>query len=389
MWFFRSPEIVFGEGALDYLADLEGQRAFIVTDENILALGLVEKVKAQLSAAGIASAIFAEVEPNPSLQTVQRGAREALAYGPDWIIGLGGGSAMDAAKSIWIQYERPNLAPDDVAPMGKLGLRQKARLIAIPTTSGTGAEVTWPIVLTDTEEHRKISVGHPENIPDIAIVDPVFVRRLPFQITADTGMDALTHAVEGYTSQWANDFADGLCLKAIQIVFDYLPRACEKGSGDEEAREKMHNAATIAGLGFGNAMAAMAHGLGHSVGALLPIPHGRAVGLCLPYTIEFTVRGWLPTRYADIARFLSLPAGDEVEAAASLAEAIRDLARRVDQPTTLAEAGISRDLFEEILPRLVDNAVNDSTMTVCLRFPEDEEVEQVFRYIYEGKIIDF
>ncbi len=389
MWFFRSPEIVFGEDALDHLAEIQGNRAFIVTDENILALGFVEKVQAKLSQAGIEADVFADVEPNPSLQTVQRGAKAALAYKPDWIVGLGGGSCMDAAKSIWIQYERPDLAPDNVAPTGRLGLRQKARLIAIPTTSGTGAEVTWPLVLTDKEEHRKVTVGHSENIPDIAIVDPAFVSRLPAQITADTGMDVLTHAVEGYTSQWANDFSDGLCLKAIQLTFEYLPRAYEKGGDDPEAREKMHNAATIAGLGFGNSMAAMAHGLGHSLGAVFPIPHGRAVGLCLPYTIEFTIQGWSPTRYAEIAHFLGLPAADESEGAASLAEAIRNLARRIDQPTTLQEAGISAEDLEAKLPKLVDNALNDSAMVVGLRFPEEEEIERVFRCIYEGKCVDF
>jgi alcohol dehydrogenase class IV len=389
MWFFRSPEIVFGEGALDHLAQIQGSRAFIVTDENILALGLVTLVQSKLSEAGIESDVFSEVEPNPSLQTVQRGAQEALVYEPDWIIGLGGGSCMDAAKSIWIQYECPERDADDVAPTGRLGLRQKAHLIAIPTTSGTGAEVTWPIVLTDKAERCKISVGHSENIPDIAIVDPVFVRGLPAQITADTGMDALTHAVEGYTSHWRNDFSDGLCLKAIQLVFDYLPRAYEHDAQDEEAREKMHNAATIAGLGFGNSMVAMAHALGHSLGAILPIPHGRAVGLCLPYTIEFTVRGWLPTRYAEIARFLGLPAGDEAEGAASLAKAIRDLARRVGQPTTLQEAGIALEDFEASLPKLVDNAIIDGSMTIGLRFPEEEEVEQVYRHIYQGKPVDF
>jgi len=389
MWFFRSPEIIFGEGALGHLAEIQGNKALIVTDENIVALGLAEKVGAILSQAGLETALFAEIEPNPSMQTVRRGAKFAQDYGPDWIIGLGGGSSMDAAKSIWIQYERPDLEPDDVAPMGRLGLRQKARMIAIPTTSGTGAEVTWPIVLTDTEEHRKVAVGHPENIPDLAIIDPEFVTNLPAQITADTGMDALVHAIEGYTTNWANDFADGLCLKAIQLVFDYLPRAYENGSEDSEAREKLHNAATIAGLGFGNASAAMAHGLGHSMGALLPIPHGRAVGLCLPYTIEFTIRGWQPTRYAEIARFLGLPARDEAEGASSLTKAIRDLAQRIDQPTSLQEAGISLEALEANMPKLVENATNDSAMAISLRFPEDEEVEQVLYYIYEGKSVDF
>ncbi|MGQ9600194.1 MAG: iron-containing alcohol dehydrogenase [Anaerolineae bacterium] len=389
MWFFHSPEIVFGEGALDYLAEVQGRKALIVSDPNILALGFVEKVQARLAEAGIASTVFAEVEPNPSLQTVQRGAQAALSWEPDWIIGLGGGSCIDAAKSIWIQYERPDLAPDDIAPIGRLGLRQKAHLIAIPTTSGTGAEVTWPIVLTDTVERRKISVGHPENIPDIAIVDPAFVNQLPRPITADTGMDVLTHAVEGYTSQWRNDFTDGLCLKAIQLVFEYLPRAYEHGGDDAEARERMHNAATIAGLGFGNSMAAMAHALGHSIGAILPIPHGRAVGLCLPYTIEFTVRGDLPTRYGEIARFLGLPAATEAEGAANLVDAIRQLARRIHQPCTLQEAGISAKEFEANLPKLVANALNDSALTISPRFPEEEEVEKVFRCLYSGACVDF
>ena len=389
MWFFRSPEIVFGEDALDYLAEIQGRKAFIVTDENIVALGFVEKVQAKLAQAGIDTAVFADVEPNPSMQTTQRGAEAATAYGPDWIVGLGGGSCVDAAKSIWILYERPDLAPDEVAPIGSLGLRQKARFIAIPTTSGTGAETTWPIVLTDTAERRKLSVGHPENIPDIAIVDPIFVSELPSQLTADTGMDALTHAVEGYTSQWRNDFTDGLCLKAIQLVFDYLPRAYENGGNDPKAREKMHNAGTIAGLGFGNSMAAMAHGLGHSLGALFPVTHGRAVGLFLPYTVEFTVRGDLPTRYAEIARFLGLPAASEAEGAASLVQAIRNLARRIGQPISLQEAGISRQDFEAQLPKLIDNALNDSAMIVGLRFPEEKEAEQVCRYAFEGKTIDF
>lgn len=389
MWFFRSPEIVFGEGALDHLLSLEGTRAFIVTDGNITRLSLVELVQAKLAEAGIESEVFAEVEPNPSLQTVQRGATQALAYQPDWIIGLGGGSCLDAAKSVFILYERPDLTPDDVAPIGRLGLRQKARLVAIPTTSGTGAEVTWPIVLTDLEEHRKLSVGHAENIPDLAIVDPLFVQKLPPQITADTGMDVLTHAVEGYTAQWHNDFSDGLCLKAIQVVFEYLPRAYQNGSDDPEARERMHNAATIAGLGFGNAQAAMAHGMGHSLGANFPVPHGRAVGLFLPYTIEFTVRGDLPTRYADIARFLGLPAADEAEGAASFVQAIRDLAQRIGQPTTLQAAGISRQDFEAQLAKLVNNALDDSAMLIGLRFPEEEEVEKLFRCAYAGTRVDF
>ncbi len=389
MWFFRSPEIVFGEDALDYLPELEGRRALIVTDENIVKLGLAELVVEKLRDAEMEVAVFDEVEPNPSLETAKKGASVALDFEPDWIVGLGGGSCMDTAKSVWIQYERPDLEPDQVSPAGTLGLGKKAKMIAIPTTSGTGAETTWPIVLTDTSVHRKISVGHPENIPNVAIVDPALVLNLPPQITADTGMDALTHAIEGYTALWHNDFSDGMCLQAIRLVFRYLPRAYEGGAKDPEAREHMHNAATIAGLGFGNSMAATAHALGHSLGALFPIPHGRAVGLFLPYTIEFAVNGSAETRYGDIASFLGFDVNDEQEAAEVLVREIRNLARRIGQPLTLEEAGIGRDELERKMEKLVDNAQNDGAMVVGTRFPSDEETEKLYWYAYEGKKIDF
>jgi len=389
VWFFRSPDIVFGEDALEHLASIKGRRALIVTDETILALGYVDRVRDKLAQASIETLVFSGVEPNPSLQTIQHGAEVARDCQADWIVGLGGGSCIDAAKAVFVLYERPDLPPDGIAPTGTLGLRQKARLIAIPTTSGTGAETTWPIVLTDTDEQRKLSVGHPENIPDLAIVDPVFAAYLPPQLTADTGMDALTHAVEGFTSHWRNDFADGLCLKAVQLVFDYLPRAYGGGADDPVAREKMHNAASIAGLGFGNSMAALAHGMGHALGAVSGLPHGRAVGLILPYTIEFTVHGTLPTRYAEMARFLGLTCDGEEKGSRSLVEAIADLARSVGQPTSLEEAGISRHQFEARLDKLIENALNDSATCIALRFPDAAEMERIFRYAFEGRSIDF
>jgi len=386
MWFFASPEIVFGEDALSYLSEIEGKRALIVTDENMVRLGFVDKVIGHLKEAGIEARVFAEVEHDPSLETAKRGAQAALDYGPDWIVGLGGGSSMDAAKAVWVLYERPDLEPDEISPIETLGLRRKARLITIPTTSGTGAEATWAIVLTDTEARRKLGLGSRENVADIAIVDPALATTMPPQLTADTGMDALTHAIEGYTCTWHNDFSDGLCLKAVKLVFDYLPRAYEKG--DPEAREKMHNAACIAGLGFGNALAALAHSLGHSLGAVFHVPHGRAVGLFLPYTIEFSVRGG-KTRYAEIARFLGLPAGSEEEGAASLVTAIRGLLKKLNQPSTIGELGISPDEFEAELPKLVENAENDSCTVTSTRIPSTEEFERLFRYAYEGRNIDF
>ena len=385
MWFFKSPEIVHGEGALGYLSEIEGQRAFIVTDQTMVELGFVDLVAEQLKEAGIESQVFAKVEPNPSFEVVKRGAAAMSQYGPDWVIGLGGGSAMDAAKAMWVLYECPDMEPEEINPMIPLGLRQKARFIAIPTTSGTGAEVTWVVVLTDTEDRRKLVLGSRENVADIAIVDPALVVKLPPQITADTGMDALSHAIEGYTSAWHNDFSDGLCLKAIQMIFDYLPRAYADGD-DKEAREKMHSAATIAGLGFGNSMGALAHAMGHPLSPLFGVPHGRAVGLFLPYTIEFTANGG-GTRYADIARFLGWEVGSEAEGAARLAEAVRDLARRINQPTSVKEVGISWDDFEAALQKMIEDGENDTVTSA--RIPDREELARLFRYAYEGKSIDF
>lgn len=387
MWYFVSPEIVFGEDALQRLTELEGKRAFIVTDKNMVTLGFVDQVKKYLSQAGIECGLFDEVEPEPSIETVKKGAEAMRRYAPDWVVGLGGGSVIDAAKAMWVLYERPDIEPAEINPFTPLGLRKKARLIAIPTTSGTGSEATWAIVLTETAEGRKLGLGNRETHADIAIVDPIFATIMPPQLTADTGMDVLTHAVEGYTSAWKNDFCDGLCLKAIQLVFQHLPRAYRNGQ-DKEAREKMHNAASIAGLGFGNSMAALAHSMGHSLGAVFHIPHGRAVGLFLPYTIEFT-GNMAVDRYAEIAHFLRLKESEEAKAVASLTQAIRQLAHSINQPLSIKDLGISRDNFENSLANLVSNAEMDSQTVTSSRIPTTEEFERLFCYAYDGKSIDF
>ncbi len=387
MWFFNSPEIVFGEDALSYLDEFDGRRAFIVTDPVLHRLGFTEMVAEHLRTAGLEVAHFAEVEPEPSLQTVYRGTEAIRAFEPDWIVGLGGGSAMDAAKAMWVLYERPDLTADGISPLIKLGLGKKARLIAIPTTAGTGSEATWGLVLTDTVEGRKLGLGSRETLATLAIVDPALTAKLPARITADTGMDVLTHAIEGYTSLWHNDFSDGLCLKACQMVFEYLPRVVADG-GDVEAREKMANAAAIAGLGFGNSMAALAHAMGHSLGAVFHQPHGRCVGLYLPYTIEYVANGGA-SRYADIAHFLHLPADDEATAAASLAHATRDLMKGIGQPTNVAEMGISQADHEGALEKLGDFAEMDTQIVMSARIPSHEELTSLYRYAYEGRSVDF
>lgn len=391
MWYFRSPEIVFGEDALSHLATLHGQRAVIVTDKVVEQLGFVTQVGEQLRAAGLEYRVFNEVEPEPSLQTVQRGADFLTEFGPDWIVGLGGGSAMDAAKAMWILYEHPELKPEAINPLDELGLRQKARMVAIPTTSGTGSETTWAIVLTDLEDRRKIATGAPECVPDIAIVDPAFASKMPARLTADTGLDALTHAVEGYTSNWHNEFSDGLCLTAIKLIFSYLPRAYADGS-DAEAREKMHNAATLAGLGFINSLASLAHSFGHSLGAVYHVPHGRSVALFLPYTIQFNANyDGYSGRYGDIARFIGLPAGDSREEAANLVEAIRRLERELGQPLSIQQAlpDLSPADFEGDLEKLVENAESDTSIVSSERLITTDETFKMFQYAYEGRDIDF
>lgn len=384
MWQFKSPFIVFGEDALDYLDSVNARAFFIVTDANITRLGLVDVIARHLNAP---HTVFDRVEPEPSLQTVRAIAREMTAANPDWIIGLGGGSSMDAAKAAWLLYEKPDAEIGAINPMENYGVRAKAKLIAIPTTSGTGSETTLATVLTDTEEHRKLSLGSYELVPDIAIVDPALVMKLPQVITADTGMDVLTHAVEGYTSRMHNDFSDGMCLKAVELVLAYLPRAYADGN-DVEARTHMHNAATIAGLGFGNSQAALAHAMGHSLGALFKIAHGRAVSLFLPYAIEYTANGG-GTRYADIAHMMKLHTHAELESARAVADCIRDLERNMQMPTTLSEAGITREQFVEALPRLVANANMDTQLVMNLRVPESAELEKLFEYAFEGRRVDF
>ena len=234
MWYFSSPFVVYGEEALAHLEQIEGERALIVTDPTLARLGISARIEAILAEVGMETLVFAEVEPEPSLQTARRGAQIATEFQPDWIIGLGGGSPIDASKAIWAMYERPDLDPTDINPMITLGL-SKAKLIAIPTTSGTGSEATWALVLTDTAEHRKFSTGSRELVPTLAIIDPSLTQGLPPRITADTGLDALTHAIEGYVTAWHNDFSDGLCLKATQLVLEYLERAVQDGNDLEGA----------------------------------------------------------------------------------------------------------------------------------------------------------
>jgi alcohol dehydrogenase class IV len=388
MWYFMVPEVVFGQDALSRLAEFKGKSAFIVTDKNIVSLGFIDRVKEQLSQAGIKSDVFDEVQPDPSLQMVSKGTALMRQYEPDWIVAVGGGSVMDAAKAMRVEYERPDLKGEEINPfISDLGLGAKCKLVCIPTTSGTGAEATFAIVLTDTDGQRKLSLINREIATDIAIVDPALAATMPPGLTSSTGMDVLTHAMEAFSCTWKNDFSDGLCLRAIQLVFEYLPRAVKNGQ-DMEAREKMHNAATIAGLGFTNSLTGMAHATGHSLGAVFHVPHGRAVGLLLPYTIEFIGDArediWAEISYAIK---LNIPSGKK--AGEVLSQAIRELARSIKEPVSIKELGIPSDSFSKSMEKLIDNTMADGSLIVSVRIPSSAETEKFFRYAYEGKSIDF
>lgn len=387
MWIFDSPQVVFGEGALSYLAQLRGRHAFIVTDHLMVELGFVNLVQEQLEIAAFESRVFDAVEPEPSLDTVRRGADLLREFEPDWVIGLGGGSAMDAAKAMWALYECPDLPLEGISPLEYLGIGTKSKLILVSTTSGTGSEVTWASVLTDVREHRKLGIGSREMLASIAIVDPVFASKMPPRLTADTGLDVLSHAIEGYNSTWHNDFADGMCLKALQLVFAYLPRAY-KNPDDQEAREKMHNAAALGGLGFINSMCSLAHAMGHTFGAMFQVPHGRSVSTFLPYTMQFSANGGAH-RYDEMARFLGLPAVDSQEGAASLVHAVFELESLIGSTSSLKEMNIVKPVFESVMGTMLDHAQNDTQIVAAPRIPERDELEKLFLYAYEGRSVDF
>jgi alcohol dehydrogenase class IV len=390
MWNFACPLIVYGDNALDYLAQVKSKKAFLVTDKNIVKLGLTKLVTDKLDAKNIKWQIFDEVEPEPSLETIKKGGIAVGKYQPDWVIGIGGGSCIDAAKAIILLLARPELEPEALSVLEEFNFREKARLMAIPTTSGTGSEATWAIVLSDTKDNRKLGLGTTECMPDVAILDPVMVMGMPAQITADTGMDVICHAIEGYTSAWGTSMTLGPGLIATRLTLDYLPRAYKNGN-DLEARTEMMNAATMGGMSFGNSMAGLAHSTGHALGAIFHVPHGRAVGLFLPYTMEYLMNGSEETtiKYAEMARYCRVATGSDKECAKALVTRVRTLAKEIKQPFSVKDCGVDKAKYEKEIPGLIERALNEiMTMTVT-RVPGEEDLGKIFNYAYAGKSIDF
>jgi alcohol dehydrogenase class IV len=390
VWWFAIPKIVFGDDALLELETLKGKKALIITDKVINELGLAEKVSNLLCDNQWETAIWDGAVPDPKVSTVKEAANALTRVGADWIIAVGGGSVIDTAKAAWVLYERPDVKLDALTPFDELGLRAKARLICIPTTTGTGSEATKAIVIRDDETGRKFATINPELTPDIAILDPEFVVGLPKELTAYTGMDALTHAVEGYVSVWKNDFSDGSSLQAVKMVFEWLPKSIEDLS-DLEAREKMLVAACLAGMSFGNSQAALAHSLGHSMGSVLRTHHGLSVGMALPYTIEFNCAESeeAASQYSELAGLLGIKEKDNVKTSMKFAAAIRELMTKVGSPTSFKEAGVKKKDFDDGLEKLVEFAMMDSSLTMNPRNTDSNEIRKLYEYMFDGKIVDF
>ncbi len=394
MWFFRSPTVVFGEEALLHIRELRGKRAFVVSDKTVNAAGLLAPVLFQIQHAGMESEIFDAIEAEPSLETIEQGAVKMDAYQPDWIIAVGGGSVIDAAKAMWVLYENESLELESISPIEPITLRKKARLAAVPTTAGTGSEVTWAFVVTMPGENggppRKLGSGHPSAVPDVAIVDPVMSASMPASLTADTGMDTLVQAIEGYLSTWANDFSDGLCLSAARLAFTYLERSYTDPN-DREATEKMANAAAIGGLGYINAMVGLAHSMGHAIGGAFKIPHGRIVGICLPYALEFYAnKPDSGTRCAEILRFLGEgDIQDEAEASRALAQRVRALAVTIGHPLNLRDTGLDQAQFDSALSAIIDHAMGDTVIFTAPRQPGEDELRKLFEAVYHGHAVEF
>ncbi|MCS7130459.1 MAG: iron-containing alcohol dehydrogenase [Archaeoglobaceae archaeon] len=380
MWTFTSPRlIVYGEDALSFLEGEKAVRVLIVADESMLKLGYVDLVKNTLKAEKIE--IFSEVEPEPSIETTLKCVEVAKKLQPELILAVGGGSVIDVAKAtrILMELEIDPIAITPFTDLFELGYRRKAKFIAIPTTSGTGADVTWTSILTDKAEQRKLTPANREMVPDITLLDYRFVAEMPRRLVAGSGMDALTHAIEGFVSVWRNEFSDAFCEKAVEIIMENLEKSYK---GDLEARAKMHIAATMAGLGFGNSQVGLAHSFGHTFGAIFKLHHGVSVGLFLPYVMQFYLKSEIKSRIDLLARKNGFQNAEE------LICRIIDLIKNLQLPNKLSEI-VSREEFGDKLESLVMNTLNDSSLGMSPRIPDYDQVKKIYEYAFEGKWIDF
>lgn len=406
-WFKLPPKIYFEKNALLYLEKMPNvERVMLVCDPGMVQFGYADIVRGVLNRRrnDVKVEVFSDVEPNPSTNTVYKGLEMIVDFQPDTIIALGGGSAMDAAKAMWLFFEHPDTSffgakqkfLDIRKRTYKIPVAEKVQFVCIPTTSGTGSEVTPFAVITDSETHVKYPLADYALTPHIAIVDPQFVMTVPASVTADTGMDVLTHAIESYVSVMASDYTRGLSLQAIKIVFDYLEKSVK--NPDLESREKMHNASTIAGMAFANAFLGISHSIAHKIGGEYGIPHGRTNAILLPEIIRYNAKdpqkhAMFPkydyfradTDYADIAKFLGLPGETTEELVEALATAVYDLGCRVGIKMNLKAQGVTQEVLDSTIDRMAELAYEDQCTTANPKEPLISELKQIILNVYEEK----
>jgi acetaldehyde dehydrogenase/alcohol dehydrogenase len=414
LWFRVPPRIYFKYGSLPVaLRELRGlQRAFIVTDKPLYNMGMTKGLEEVLEDIGLKYDVFYNVEPDPSLTTVRRGLEQMNAFNPDVIIAFGGGSPMDAAKVMWMMYEHPEIEFEGLATrfmdirkrvydLPELG--QKAQMVAIPTTSGTGSEVTPFAVVTDDRTGIKYPLADYSLTPNMAVVDPELVLNMPKGLTAFGGIDALTHALEAYVSVYASEYTNGLALEAIRLLMKYLPSAYENGANDPKAREKVHYAATMAGMAFANAFLGICHSMAHKLGSTFHVPHGLANALMISHVIRYNAtdvpfkQAIFPQykypnakwRYARIADYLDLGGETEEEKVEKLVEAIEDLKRKLNIPMTIREVLNDDDkAFYDHVEEMADQAFDDQCTGANPRYPLIRDLKELYTLAYRGCRLD-
>ena len=404
-WFKLPPKVYFEENSVMYLTEMDNvERVMIVCDPGMVNIGYTDIVEQVLRRRENQPQIkvFNEVEPNPSTHTVYKGLEMFINFQPDTIIALGGGAAMDAAKAIWMFFEHPETSffgakqkfLDIRKRTYKITKPKNAKFICIPTTSGTGSEVTPFAVITDSETHVKYPLADYALTPDIAIVDPQFVLSVPKDVTADTGMDVLTHAIESYVSVMASDYTRGLSLQAIKLTFDYLKSSVQEN--DKHSREKMHNASTMAGMAFANAFLGISHSIAHKIGGEYGIPHGRTNAILLPHVIRYNAKdpqkhALFPkydffradTDYADIAKFLGLKGNTTDELVDALANAVYDLGCSVGIDMNLKSQGVTEELLHSTIDRMAELAFEDQCTTANPKEPLISELKGIIETAYD------
>ena len=388
-------DIYHGEGALEELKNLKGKKAIVVVGGGAMKRqGFLAKVEDYLKEAGMEVALFEGVEPDPSVETVMKGAKAMQEFEPDWIVAMGGGSPIDAAKAMWAFYEYPEITFEDlITPFSFPELRQKAKFAAIPSTSGTATEVTAFSVITDYAKGIKYPLADFNITPDVAIVDPALVAELPVKQVAYTGMDALTHAIEAYVSTLNCPYTDPLALKAIEMVFDYLPASYRCNM---EARAKMHDAQCLAGMAFSNALLGIVHSMAHKTGAAYSgghIVHGCANAMYLPKVIKFNSKEpEAAARYAKIAKFINLPGTTDEELTDALIARLLEMNKALDIPACIKdyEGGIIDEKeFMDKLPKVAELAVGDACTGSNPRTITPEVMEQLLKCCYYDEEVDF